>query len=73
MESRILIMEPRYNIIDYSKSSDKRQKMTNYLRIGAFQQISGRVIQGRRIYRRRVVLSLIAILFFIIGMYGIFR
>ena len=73
MESRILIMEPRYNIIDYSKSSDKRQKMTNYLRIGAFQQISGRVIQGRRIYRRRVVLSIIAILFFIIGMYGIFR
>ena len=73
MESRILIMEPRYNIIDYSKSSDKRQKMTNYLRIGAFQQISGRVIQGRKIYRRRVVLSIIAILFFIIGMYGIFR
>ena len=73
MESCILIMEPRYNIIDYSKSSDKRQKMTNYLRIGAFQQISGRVIQGRKIYRRRVVLSIIAILFFIIGMYGIFR
>ena len=66
-------MESRYNIIDYSKSSDKRQKMTNYLRIGAFQQISGRVIQGRRIYRRRVVLAIIAILFFIIGMYGIFR
>ena len=66
-------MKPRYPIIDYSKNSHKRQAMTNYLRIGAFQQISGRVVQGRKIYRRRIILSIIAAAFFIIGLYGLFR
>ena len=66
-------MKRKYQFIDYANSSDKRQIMTNYLRIGAFQQISGRVIQGRKIYRRRIFLSIIAITFLIIGLYGIFR
>lgn len=66
-------MKQKYQFIDYAKSSDKRIVMTNYLRIGAFQQLSGRVIQGRKIYRRRIVLSIIAVAFFLIGLYGVFR
>lgn len=67
------LMKRKYQFVDYANSSDKRLAMTNYLRIGAFQQISGRVMQGRKIYRRRIILSIIATAFLVIGLYGIFR
>ncbi|MBR2440511.1 MAG: hypothetical protein IKB25_09970 [Lentisphaeria bacterium] len=66
-------MKRKYQYIDYANSSDKRLVMTNYLRIGAFQQLSGHVVQGRKIYRRRIVLSVIAVTFLIMGLYGLFR
>jgi|GEM_PF-1876775 len=66
-------MKQKYQFVDYANSSDKRIAMTNYLRIGAFQQLSGQVVQGRKIYRRRIILSIIAVAFFLIGLYGIFR
>lgn len=66
-------MKRNYQTVDYASSRDKRIAMTNYLRIGAFQQISGRVLQGRRIYRRRIVLAIIALSFFVIGLYGVFH
>jgi len=73
MEGGNLIMKQKYQFVDYANSSDKRIAMTNYLRIGAFQQLSGQVVQGRKIYRRRIILSIIAVAFFLIGLYGIFR
>lgn len=73
MEGGNLIMKQKYQFVDYANSSDKRIAMTNYLRIGAFQQLSGNVVQGRKIYRRRIILSIIAVAFFLIGLYGIFR
>ena len=66
-------MKRKYQFIDYANSSDKRQIMTNYLRIGPFQQISGRIMQGKRIYRRRVILSIIALTFLVLGLYGVFH
>ena len=66
-------MKRKYQFVDYASSSDKRLIMTNYLRISAFSQLSGHVVQGRKIYRRRIILSIIAFLFFCIGMYGLFR
>lgn len=66
-------MKHQYPVIDYAKRRDKRLVMTNFLRTGPFQQISGRVMQGRKIYRRRVVVTIIAFLFLCIGLYGIFR
>lgn len=66
-------MKRNYQTIDYASSSDKRIAMTNYLRIGPFQQISGRIMQGKRIYRRRVILSIIALTFLVLGLYGVFH
>ena len=59
--------------IDYSKRSDKRLVMTNYLRTGPFRQISGRIPQGRKIIRRRFFLAAVAVVFFFIGLYGVLR
>ena len=60
-----------YPVIDYAKRRDQRHVLTNYLRTGPFQQISGRVLQGRRIYRRRTILCVIAFLLLFVGLYGV--
>ena len=67
-------MRRRYKAeIDYSKSLDKRLVMTNYLRTGPFRQISGRVLPGRKMYRRRVFLVILALAFLAVGLYGVFQ
>lgn len=64
-------MKSKYGRIDYSRRSNDRRKLTNYLRTGSFRNTNGATYYSKEAIRARILLVVVASIVCAVGFYHV--